>query len=61
MIWEIAATKLKTRSGELAVTVSIGVSRARADSSVDGMLGFADEALYRAKSMGRNRAVDSET
>lgn len=53
----IAETPLKTRSGDIPVTLSIGVSRAGEGSSVDGMLGLADAALYRAKALGRNMAL----
>jgi diguanylate cyclase (GGDEF)-like protein len=39
------------------VTVSVGVSTARADgdASPEGLLSAADAALYRAKRGGRNR------
>ena len=53
----IAATPLKTRAGDIPVTVSIGVSCASGKSSVDAILGPADAALYSAKAGGRNRAV----
>ena len=53
----IAESKLPTRSGELSVTVSIGVAYATDGSTVDGLLEAADAAMYRAKHEGRNRAV----
>ncbi|MGX6600724.1 hypothetical protein ACWKSP_01105 [Micromonosporaceae bacterium Da 78-11] len=42
-------------TGELPVATSIGVSVATADSTRQGLLARADEALYRAKDAGRNR------
>jgi diguanylate cyclase (GGDEF)-like protein len=39
----------------LSVTVSAGVSVARADDSIEALLGRADKALYAAKREGRNR------
>ncbi len=53
----IARTGLPTRSGELSVTVSIGVACATGDCSVDEVLEASDRALYRAKSEGRNRVM----
>ncbi|RZU52592.1 diguanylate cyclase (GGDEF)-like protein [Krasilnikovia cinnamomea] len=42
-------------TGELPVTISIGVSAATPDSTQRELLSEADEALYRAKRGGRNR------
>jgi two-component system, cell cycle response regulator len=53
----VAESKMTTRSGELSVTVSIGVACATAGSTVDGILEAADAAMYRAKHEGRNRVV----
>ncbi len=39
------------------VTISIGVACSRADESVQDMIERCDKALYRAKSLGRNRTV----
>lgn len=44
----------------LPVTVSIGFSTAVAGGTVSGVLGAADEALYRAKNTGRNRVHPGE-
>jgi diguanylate cyclase (GGDEF)-like protein len=53
----VAESKMTTRSGELSVTVSIGVACGTAGSTVDGILEAADAAMYRAKHEGRNRVV----
>jgi diguanylate cyclase (GGDEF)-like protein len=53
----VAESKMTTRSGQLAVTVSIGVACGYAGSKVDGILEAADAAMYRAKHEGRNRVV----
>ena len=45
----------------LRYTVSIGMVQARAGDSPDIVVNRADEALYRAKAMGRNRLVESPT
>jgi diguanylate cyclase (GGDEF)-like protein len=42
----------------VSFTVSVGVTRVRAgDKTVEAVLNRADEALYKAKRMGRNRVV----
>lgn len=53
----VAGTRITTRSGDLSVTMSIGVVRAAAGTAVDHILSAADAALYRAKDQGRNRVV----
>ncbi|HEY9087913.1 MAG TPA: diguanylate cyclase [Anaerolineaceae bacterium] len=52
----ISTQPLETKSGEILVTVSLGV--AEADSrmqNIQSLLDMADKALYRAKQRGRNR------
>jgi diguanylate cyclase (GGDEF)-like protein len=40
------------------VSVSVGVAvSARADQAIEELIGFADQALYRAKRAGRDRVV----
>ncbi len=56
---QVAERRMTTRSGELSVTVSIGVASVTAGNTVDELLGAADAALYRAKAQGRNRVVDT--
>jgi diguanylate cyclase (GGDEF)-like protein len=43
--------------GEVMVTISAGVVEGRPDSEIQGLLRRADEALYAAKSRGRNCVV----
>jgi len=55
----IADTKIATRSGDLSVTVSIGVTKADGEKGMDEILSEADNALYRAKNT-RNAICYSE-
>lgn len=53
---EIANSKMLTRSGELSVTVSIGVATLNENTrSLEHLLKAADIGLYAAKHAGRNR------
>ncbi|MBK1671734.1 diguanylate cyclase response regulator [Ectothiorhodospira shaposhnikovii] len=54
---QLHQTPIVTRVGALPVTISIGVCVTARDSSLTEMLALADEALYEAKSQGRNRTV----
>ncbi|MCP4125508.1 MAG: GGDEF domain-containing protein [Gammaproteobacteria bacterium] len=50
-----ASSPLQTAAGEVAITVSIGVSViSRKDDGFDHMLNRADKAMYNAKLQGRN-------
>ncbi len=48
---------LQTESATVAVTVSLGVTEYRVGDSLDKALVHADQALYRAKTAGRNRVM----
>jgi diguanylate cyclase (GGDEF)-like protein len=54
-----AVEKLRPQygEGEIALTVSIGVAEYRLGEAIGLTVGRADEALYLAKSSGRNRVV----
>jgi len=54
----VASTPVTTLKGDLAVTASIGIAVSPASNPLDTemLLHLADEALYRAKNLGRNRA-----
>jgi two-component system cell cycle response regulator len=53
----IAASLHRTCSGDVSVTVSIGVATADAQSDEDQLLNAADTAMYQAKREGGNRVV----
>jgi diguanylate cyclase (GGDEF)-like protein len=54
---QIANSKIETASGELSITVSLGVAYAATGSLMKGLLSEAAAALYQAKEQGRNRVV----
>ncbi len=55
---QLQALKIRTRRGEIMITVSIGMTMLAGDDlSIDPLLKRADDALYQAKSAGRNQIV----
>jgi diguanylate cyclase (GGDEF)-like protein len=53
---ELAGLTVRLRDAALRFTVSIGVSEVRpSDRLIEDTINRADEALYKAKRMGRNR------
>ena len=53
---KVAETPFRLKSGEdLRVTMSGGISTSVEDEDIDHLLKRADDALYQAKSNGRNR------
>lgn len=53
----MAARPVTAEEGEIAVTISLGVSAANDPASMGLVLRAADAALYKAKNAGRNRAA----
>ncbi len=51
----VAALELHSGEARIRLTVSIGVASASADTSADRLLKGADDALYQAKRLGKNR------
>ncbi len=56
----IADHKMNTRSGEVGITISIGVARLKGGQTADDILAESDIALYKAKDNGRNQVVFNE-
>ena len=54
---QAAADGMRTKAGEISITVSIGVAGGSGGSPLEGLLAEADIALYRAKREGRNRVA----
>jgi len=52
-----AAEPMPTATGPVSITVSIGATLAQPGESADTIVARADDAMYRAKSAGRNRVV----
>jgi diguanylate cyclase (GGDEF)-like protein len=57
----VAATRTSTQTGELSVTTSVGIALGSNTMRPDELLKTADEALYTAKTTGRDRIVVAET
>jgi two-component system, cell cycle response regulator len=53
----VAGNEIATRTVPLAITMSIGLTIATWQDSVDKILETVDDALYQAKKEGRNRIV----
>jgi eukaryotic-like serine/threonine-protein kinase len=54
----VDGSPVETRTGNIPVTISVGLSRLRpADKNPDALLGRADAGLYAAKLAGRNRVM----
>ncbi len=51
----VSQIELATEQGVLKFTISVGVSTYFKRSLLDEIIGYADQALYQAKSAGRNR------
>lgn len=53
----VGDSKISSKAGDLAVTISIGVTVACPGDTIDSLLAAADKALYEAKQGGRNQVV----
>lgn len=57
---QAAAAEIKTRAGNVSITVSIGTAAGTGQSSVDALLAAAAAALYLAKTAGGNTVIESK-
>lgn len=55
----VAEHPMPFRIRQLFVSISVGVAEANGEEDIDQVLQRADEALYKAKSEGRNRVVQA--
>lgn len=55
----VAALDWSAISQDMSVTMSAGLAALRADDTADSILARADQLLYRAKDLGRNRVVSA--
>lgn len=53
----LSEARIRTRSGDLSITISIGATRTHGCMTVDQILETTDIALYEAKNNGRNRVI----
>lgn len=53
----VADTVIHHEGISFQVTISIGIARTQHEEKLETLIGEADQALYRAKELGRNRVV----
>jgi diguanylate cyclase (GGDEF)-like protein/PAS domain S-box-containing protein len=53
----VERTVTPTPAGPLSVTISVGVALARPDDTPESVVARADDLMYEAKKLGRNRVV----
>jgi diguanylate cyclase (GGDEF)-like protein len=53
----VGQKKIPYADGEIAITVTAGITRAQRDEKLDTTLGRADRAMYQGKQTGRNRCM----
>lgn len=53
----VAGTQVPHEGESLSVTMSLGVTMARRDDTIDSIVARADEAMYQSKTGGRNRVT----